>query len=97
MIGVVNLTNRFPQVVDTKELPIGKQLVPEAIVVLQNLVCIVTRCDFNLRKGRSNGIKILCDAFGKGVIKSIHRSVSFLPIRGEDHLGVPAITKRPTH
>ena len=46
MIGVVNLTNGLPQVVDTKELPIGKQFVPEAIVVLQNLVCIVTRRDF---------------------------------------------------
>ena len=49
MIGVVNLTNGLPQVVDAKELPIGKQFVPEAIVVLQNLVCIVTRRDFNLR------------------------------------------------
>ena len=97
MIGVVNLTNGFPQVVDAKELPIGKQLMPEAVVVLQNLVCIVTRRDFNLREGRSDGSKLLCNAFCKAVIESIHRSVSFLPIRGEDHLGVPAITKRPTH
>ena len=59
MIGVVNLANGLPQVVDAKELPIGKQFVPEAIVVLQNLVCIVTRRDFNLREGGSDGSKLL--------------------------------------